>query len=265
MAKVWVNTIVNNEENFLYFAVMSIVDFVDKIIIWDTGSTDKTLEVIGELKKNLGEKIQFEEIGKVDKYQFSRMRQKMLDQSQSDWILILDGDEIWWRDSIKKVIQEIEKRGEEIEGIVVPMIVPVGDIYHIQEEKAGKYNIQGRVGHISLKAFSKKIPGLHVDWPYGKEGFFDKDNRLIQERKKIIFLDAPFLHLTHLKRSFSKRPYEKFKYELGAHVDEGFKFPEVLYEQLPKFLPSPWVRISGIKEMFAKTLTPLRKIKRRLV
>lgn len=258
---IWANTIVNNEENFLWFSVMSVVDFVDKVLIWDTGSTDKTLEVIKELKKIKGNKIEFKQAGEVTAGEFTKKRQEMLEQSNSDWILILDGDEIWWKDSIKKLISEINKK-QGIDGIVVPMFVPVGDIYHMQDESAGRYKILGKTGHISLKAFSRKIPGLHADWPYGKEGFFDDKKKLIQERGKIIFINAPFLHATHLKRSSKKRAYEKFKYELGNRVKEEFKFPEVLYQKHPEFISSPWNKISGIKYFKAKILTPIRKIKR---
>src|SRR5207244_4106590 len=117
-----------------------------------------------------------------------------------DWILVLDGDEIWWEQSIKNLIKEINQDGDKIEGIVVPMVVPVGDIYHLQDEKAGQYKILGRKGHLNLRALSKKIPGLHVDWPYGKESYFDEKNKLIQERENIIFLNTPYLHTTHLER-----------------------------------------------------------------
>ncbi len=259
--KVWANTIVNNEENFLYFAVMSVVDYVDKVLIYDTGSKDRTVDIIKELKKIKGEKIEFKQVGKVTPLEFTKMRQKMLEESRADWILILDGDEIWWKDSINSLVKEIKKIGSKIEGIVVPMVVPVGDIYHLQDEKAGRYKILGKTGHLSLKAFSKSISGLHLDWPYGKEGFFDNKGKLIQEREKIIFLDAPFLHVTHLKRSSKKREYDKFKYEIGNQVKDGFKFPEVLYQN-PEFIASPWTKISGLKYLTAKMLTPLRKIKR---
>ena len=262
--KIWANTIVNNEENFLWFAVMSVAKFVDKILIWDTGSDDKTIEIIEELKIRLGSKLEFKEVGKVNPVQFTKMRQKMLDQSSCDWILILDGDEIWWEDSIKKVISEINKKGSEIEGIVVPMKVPVGDIYHLQDESAGRYKILGKTGHFSLKAFNKNIPGLHADWPYGKEGFLDGEGKLIQEREQIVFVEAPFLHVTHLERSNSKRIYNKFKYELGSEVKKNFKFPEALYSDCPKIISSPWARISGTDLVKAKILTPLRKIKRRV-
>lgn len=259
--KIWANTIVNNEENFIWFAVMSVVDYVDKILIWDTGSTDNTVKIIRKIREIRGDKVDFKEVGSVDQFQFTKMRQKMLEQSKCDWVLILDGDEIWWKDSIRKVVSEIERQ-KEIEGIVVPMIVPVGDIFHFQDESAGRYKILGKKGHLSLKAFSKKIPGLHVDWPYGKEGFFDEDGKLIQERERIVFVDKPFLHVTHLKRSNSKRKYEKFKHELGSEVEKEFKFPEVLYGECPEYINSPWVRLSGTELLKARVLAPLRKIKR---
>ncbi len=257
--KIWVNTIVNNEENFVWFSIMSVLDYVDKILVWDTGSTDRTVEIIKTINSK---KLKFKEVGKVDPMEFTKMRQKMLEESDCDWLLILDGDEIWWKQSIKKVVSQINDKGKEIEGIVVPMMVPVGDIFHLQDTSAGRYKILGRKGHLSLKAFSKNIPGLHVDWPYGREGFFDGDGKLIQEREKIVFIEAPFLHVTHLKRSNAKRKYNKFKYEMGNKVTKDFKYPEVLYIKYPRLISSPWDKISTTKKLAARILTPLRKIKR---
>lgn len=263
--KIFANTIVNNEENFIWFSIMSVVDFVDKILVWDSGSTDKTVEIIKEIIKIKGNKIEFREVGLVNKYQFSKMRQKMLDESKCDWILILDGDEIWWERSIKKLVNEIKIKGDKIDGIVVPMVVSVGDIFHVQEEAAGQYNLLGRKGHLSLRAISRNIPGLHADWPYGKESYFDSDKKLVQERENVIFLEAPYLHVTHLKRSGIKRKNNKFKFELGERVSKDFKFPESLYLEYPSIVPSPWIKISGKRKIISRILTPLRKIKRRLL
>lgn len=262
--KIWANCIVHNEENFIWFTLMSVVDFVDKILVWDSGSTDRTAEIVREVSEVKGKKIEFREVGKVDKYKFPKIRQAMLLESKCDWVLILDGDEIWWESSIKKLISEIKTKGNKIEGIVVPMLVPVGDIYHFQESQAGQYQLLDRKGHLSLRAINKKIPGLHADWPYGKESYLDSQNRPIQERAGIIFLDAPYLHTTHLKRSSQKKIPDKFKYELGNEIAEGFKFPEVFYQEYPPFIASPFVRLSGAKLAAARMLTPLRKIKRRL-
>lgn len=263
--KIWANTIVNNEENFIWFAVMSVINHVDKILIWDTGSTDKTLEIIREIRRIEGDKVNLIEIGPVDKFQFPKVRQKMLEESHCDWILILDGDEIWWEESIKKLVEEIHKRGDKIEGVVVPMVVPVGDIYHLQEEKAGKYHLLGKRGHLSLRAIDRRISGLHVDLPYGKESYLDENNLPIQKRKNVIFLNAPYLHVTHLKRSNQKRKHNKFKYEIGYPVSSSFQHPEVFYKKYPSIIPSPWSKLTGIDRLKANILTPLRKLKRRLI
>lgn len=248
--KIWANCLVHNEENFIWFAIMSVVDFIDKVLVWDTGSTDKTVEIIREIKRIKGDKVEFKEVGVVDKDSFTRMRQAMLSESKCDWILILDGDEIWWNNSIKNLIKKINTDGSKIEGIVVPMFVPVGDIYHFQDEEAGQYQLLGRKGHLSLRAISKKIPGLHVDWPYGKESYLDENSRPVQERAGVIFLDTPYLHTTHLKRSGIKRSSDKFKYGLG-NTKKDFRYPEVFYLEKPTSVPLPWKKRSKLYEMLS--------------
>lgn len=263
--KIWVNTICCNEENFIWFAVMSVVDFVDKILIYDTGSTDRTVQIIKEIIKIKPDKIIFKEVGKVDAEGLTNFRQKMLEKSDCDWIILVDGDEVWWKNSIKQLIEKIKKDGKNISGIVVKAVVPVGDIFHIQEKKAGRYEIQGRRGHINLRAINKNIPNLHVDFPHPKEAYLDIDNTPIQERKDIFFMDLPYLHLTHLIRSDSDKGKAKFKHELGKKASEDFKFPEIMYLDYPGIVPSPWVKLSGFGKVKAYLLTPLRQIKRRFL
>lgn len=265
MMKIWANTIVNNEERFIWYSVMSVIDYVDKVVIWDTGSNDNTIAIIKEIQELRKDKILFKELGLTDKYQFSQLRQQMLEQSKCDWILILDGDEIWSEKSINTVIKTIKEKGKEIEGIVVPCFTLIGDIYHYQETSAGKYNLLGRKGHFNLRAINKSISGLHVDLPYGREGYFDSDNKPIQEREKIIFLDAPYLHATHLRRSDLNRHYNKFKYEIGQKFNDDFVFPEVLYQDVPKLVPSPWTKMSNLYYLRALIETPLKKIKRQVL
>ena len=49
--KIWANTLVRNEERYIWFAAMSVIEHVDKILIWDTGSDDATVMIIKEIKK----------------------------------------------------------------------------------------------------------------------------------------------------------------------------------------------------------------------
>lgn len=263
--KIWANCIVHNEENFIWFAIMSVIDYVDKILIYDTGSNDNTIEIIKELKGLHNDKIIFKKVGKVDDREFTKMRQAMLEESNCDWLLILDGDEIWWEDSIEKLVKEINLRGRKIDGVVVPFVVPVGDIYHFQKESAGQYKLLGRKGHLSLRAINKKIPRLHLGGTYGVEGYLDENNIPIQNRNqdRLKFINAPFLHTTHLGRSL-RDDHHKFKYESGIKVSADFSFPEVFYRDKPKIVRSPFIKRSKFYEIIAFFTSPYLNIKRRI-
>lgn len=271
---IWAHTLVKNEERYLWYAVMSVVDHVDKILLWDTGSSDKTLKIIEEIKKAKGDKIDFRECGAVDPVEFTKVRQKMLDETKSDWFLIVDGDEVWWKDSIRLVVETIQKEGETLETIISPYYNIIGDIYHYQEEAGGGYHIDDRFGHINIRAVNRRIPGLHLEKPHGQQGFYDKEGVLIQERlpKYRKFLDASYLHFTNMRRSFSagedqnvpKRKI-KFKYELGIPFPAGFKHPEVFYKNSPDIVSSPWQKMSGKYLLRAGAETVLKKIKRRIL
>ncbi len=264
MNKIWVNTIVYNEENFLWFGVMSVAKYVDRILIWDTGSTDGTVEVIKKLQQKLGEKVEFKMVGKVDSKKYTEMRQEMLVQTKADWVLILDGDEVWWEDSIQMIVRTIHERGDDLDSIVVPFYNCLGDIYHYQIKTAGRYNIDERVGNVTIKAINCKIPGLHLQNPYGSEGFFDGQNLEIQKRdkKKRGYLDAPFLHMTHLERTSKSNP--KYKFELGIDFPKDFKFPEVFYEEKPNFVKSPFVKRDTKFIIKSAILEIPRKVKRKI-
>ena len=41
-----VHCIVKNEERWIWYSLMSVLEHSDKIIVYDTGSSDKTIEII---------------------------------------------------------------------------------------------------------------------------------------------------------------------------------------------------------------------------
>ena len=263
--KIWGNTIVKNEGRYVYFAISSVIDFLDKMLIWDTGSKDDTVAIVKHLQKKYPKKIIFKEIGEVSAEGLTKARQKMLDLTQSNWFMIVDGDEVWWRKSIKKTINLIEEKGNDLYAIVHPVTNLIGDIYHFQDESSGKYQILGRKGHLNIRAINRNTPGLHLKNTYPLEGFYDKSGKLIQESDdKLVFLNEHLLHFTHLNRS-SKGKSRKIKYELGTPFPKDFIYPEVLHLNLPKIVISPWAKRSLNYFARATIETPLKKIKRKIV
>ena len=157
--KICAHMSVKNEERYLWYSVMSVVEQVDYIMLWDTGSTDNTRKIIEEIIKIYPDKINFKEVHETSPVEFSKIRQKMLEETEADWVILVDGDEVWWEDSIKNLVATIREKGNEFETIVSPSYNIVGDIYHYQEESAGQYEIDGRRGHINIRAMNLKIPG----------------------------------------------------------------------------------------------------------
>jgi glycosyltransferase involved in cell wall biosynthesis len=272
--KIWAHTLVKNEERFVWYSVSSIVNYVDKILLWDTGSTDNTVSILKELKKKYPEKIELNLLGSVTSDEFTKVREDMLKITKSDWFIVSDADEIWWSDSIRNLTKTILDKGTNIESIYTPAVLLVGDMFHFQEERAGKYNIGGKRGHFGLKAVNRNIPGLSSLKPHGQWGWVDGDNRMIQERDpdKLLFVDAPFMHASFLQRSKnrildSKVPKrdKKYKIELGSEFPLDYFYPEVFFEPRPNFVNSIWNTIDFKYRVKASVLTPLKKIKRRLI
>ncbi|MFN3533586.1 MAG: glycosyltransferase family 2 protein, partial [Candidatus Brocadia sp.] len=77
--------IVKNEEKFLPQCLQSIKDAVDEVIIVDTGSTDKTVEIA----KSFGARVYHHPW----KNSFSEARNHSLSYATGDWILQIDADE----------------------------------------------------------------------------------------------------------------------------------------------------------------------------
>ena len=92
--------IVKNEEQNIANCLNSVKDLVDEIIIVDTGSKDKTKEVIKEAindkGKNLASKGKIFDIKIFDfkwNDDFSAARNESLKHATKEWILVLDADE----------------------------------------------------------------------------------------------------------------------------------------------------------------------------
>jgi glycosyltransferase involved in cell wall biosynthesis len=251
--KIFAHTLFKNEEKWLWYSVTSVIDHIDKLLLWDTGSTDRSWEIATFLKAKYPDKILLDKTNS-DNFDEESVRQQMLDQTSADWFMVLDADEIWWEGSIRALLSEIHKDDRNVESIVVPTINLVGDIFHRQEERAGRYKLAGRVGHYNLRAINRKIPGLHSQGAHGVWGWVDGDGKMIQDRDaaKIGYIDAPYLHATHLQRAGNGKDSDvikrkmKLKHEMGIPFPKDFYYPEVFFRDRPE--------ISLNLELFLKRL-----------
>ena len=95
MSSITLSMIVKNEEKYLEGCLESVKEVVEEIVIVDTGSTDRTIEIA----KKYGAKI----YSYAWQNDFSEARNFALSKSTCDWILYLDADERLEMNSIKEV------------------------------------------------------------------------------------------------------------------------------------------------------------------
>ena len=95
--------ITKNEEKYLEQCLNSVKDFVDEIIVVDTGSTDRTKEIA----KKFNAKIY--DFKWVD--DFSAARNESLKHATKDWILVLDADEIIDKEDLDKIKNIVQNEG----------------------------------------------------------------------------------------------------------------------------------------------------------
>ena len=121
--KLTVHSIVCNEP-YVYYAIKSVYPYVDKILLYDTGSYDRyTLSDIETLlKEDLEHKIVFKQVSidvleadvdyeKIEE-EFKRFkgkkgkgsaRQLQIDDTDTDFFMVVDGDEIYYRSAMEKI------------------------------------------------------------------------------------------------------------------------------------------------------------------
>jgi len=272
-SKIIVHCLVKNEERFIWYALQSVLPYVDHVLVWDTGSTDKTLDIIRSIKSP---KISLKTFKSVSATTHTKLRQQMLQatpKDKYDWLMILDGDEVWPEASIKKTTQ-FARTHPDYESIIVRTHNLVGDIYHRLPESAGHYRLAGHTGHLSIRFMNlKKIPGLNVNRPHGQQGFFDGDGNLIQNRdpKKQKFFDLYYHHATHLQRSSTtqhdhqviKRSFKK-KTEIGSRIPDN-QIPKVFFQDHPDIVPDVTKFAPLSFWLLALLITPVKYLKRLLV
>ena len=92
---------VKNEEDLLPKCLESVQDHVDEIVVVDTGSTDRTVEIA----TSYGARV-YSHPWEGD---FSKHRNQSIDYANQEWILILDADEAVDKESVchlRKILKE---------------------------------------------------------------------------------------------------------------------------------------------------------------
>ena len=263
MSNITAHMVVKNEDQWVWFAIQSILPHVSTLLVTDTGSTDHTLEIIKNISSS---KIILLQVNTNNPQQITDIRQTQLNLTKTDWFWLIDGDEIYPDKTAKEIIHATNSN---FEGVVVRRYDLLGDVYHRQRESIGQYQIFGRKGHLLGRVFNKKkIKGLYVKGVYPNEGYFDEKDQSTRNRNpKDWFITQNYLyHAMYLKRSSSgsnlRYVFNRSKYKIETGIKINDQPPEVFSLPRPPSVPDPTHIRSYVYEAAASIVTPIKNLKR---
>lgn len=260
--------VVKNEDRWIWFAIMSVIEFLDKLIIFDTGSIDNTNKIIEEILENevYRNKIEYRKIGNVTSEEFHKVRQEQIDMTSTDYFMVVDGDEIWYKDSLDELDKILSEKRPML--VATKFINCCGDIFHYRYDERETYCIEGIVGSITIRVYSMNIPQIRCGGVYGVEGYIDKDGVAVQEKGYYTeVMEGRYLHTSLLNRSSAQNGDFSIKYRRSklhalwdAKFDENYKYPEVFYEEYPSIVKSPFKKDFNIIRGFYHFVHKLKGI-----
>ena len=185
-------------------------------------------------------------MGAVTPEDFYKVRQRQIDMTASDYFMVVDGDEIWYEESLSEL--DVILRDQHPDLVATRFINCCEDIFHFRNDDRETYCIAGITGSITIRVYSTKIPGISCGGVYGVEGYIDAKGISVQEGNyNIAVMENKYLHTSLLNRSSLQYgdysiPYRRSK--LRAHWDQKFpsdyQYPEVFYKEYPLPVKSPF-------------------------
>lgn len=151
-------TLTKNCDEFIREALLSVKDYVKKMVVYDTGSTDKTIPIIEKLIKE-GLNIEFVKrgpfkgSGKAGIPELTAIRNEIIDNCRTEWMMIVDEDEIYTKEIFEELYEVLTDK--TIMAVVIPFYSFI-DRHTIL--KPGAFSPNGRL----LRA---KYVELRRDWP----------------------------------------------------------------------------------------------------
>ena len=158
--------IAKNEEENIARSLESIKDAADELILVDTGSTDKTVEIF----QSYGGTVFF--LPWDD--DFSAPRNLALSKATGDWIIILDADESFTPDTRNNIRAVLESCTSDINGLLIHMTNYDKDSQKVLDEFYTRRIIRNIAG-VNYKG------RIHERLYIGEEGFVDKMQRISKD------------------------------------------------------------------------------------
>lgn len=205
------HTIVRNGMPYIDLVLRQVIPFANRCLVTiSEESNDGTLEAVNKLDRQFPGKISiyFENVKTPG--ELTLERQKQINHTYEDWILFLDADDYWSEDSLKEMVELINKE-EDV------------DAYAVSPYQV----INQRVYDVSWKnkwftKWFKFQDGVHYERPWPRDLIF-KGNEMLywKVNPRVKRISARYFHLSNLmKWKFRDEVWAKeFESKIGAPLE----------------------------------------------
>jgi len=157
--KITTQTLTKNGDEFIREALLSVKDYVKKMVVCDTGSTDNTIPIIEKLIKE-GLNIEFIKRGpfkgnwQTKIPELTVIRNEIVNNCKTEFMMIVDEDEIYTKEIFEEMYEVL--KDDKVMAVAIPYYNFV-DRYHILRKSM--YPCNKRVIRAKYVEFRGKFPG----------------------------------------------------------------------------------------------------------
>ena len=191
------NTICKNSADFIESILRQTLPHITKAIISaDRASTDGTIEILERLKKE-NPKIELDYYTVSDPFKdLVVQRNKQIQKTKTEWIWILDDDELYPEEQIKKIFKVLEN------GKANAYLLP----FYFVVDKEHYYSGKGS----KAERFFRNVPGLKWENDFLYETIKTEKTRID---------DVYFIHLSYLKTNSWRKEWNMLQYPQYQHIE----------------------------------------------
>jgi glycosyltransferase involved in cell wall biosynthesis len=117
----------------------------ERVLIYDTGSTDATLDQIASIRS---EKIEIVQKRSASPSELCAYRNEMIEQTTTEWFMLVDGDEIYPAHAVRRIAQEIRTVPPAVHRILVHRKHFMGSLNFVSRlDRLGRIYRTSRIRH----------------------------------------------------------------------------------------------------------------------
>lgn len=205
------HTIVKDGMPFIGLVLRQIESLMNEMLIdVSEKSSDGTMEELQRFKEEYGDKVTITIEREKEFKDVTNARNRQIGSTKTSWSIVLDDDDFWCQDDLKKAIDYVYKYEEEIDGLSVSP-------YQMIDFKT--YDVSW-LGKRRFSKFLKIQPELHYRGGFPKEIPFLGEMSLYHKvNSRMRNVPFPFYHLALMK-------YNSFRLKVGGNWVYKIKKPK---------------------------------------